>query len=447
MPPVTKGALVLLGFAFIFVCRVEFLLHAESAQTLPAYIGSTHTIEGTVSADPDVRDTSVRVNLVSLSTASTTLSGVLLAVLPKGTSVAYGDRITVTGALTAPQAFMTDTGRVFDYASYLRVQGIAVLMQKAKVVSRTQGGLSLRGSLYALKHAYEHSLERLLPAQDAALLEGILLGERRGLPAALTQAFIIASLIHVVVLSGYNISIVAEATLRSLRFLPRTLSYVVGVVLMVLFIVMTGAGSTSLRAGLMALVAIVARFMRRPTVAMRSLVFAAAFLALYNPLIVLYDPSFILSILATFGLITLAPFVESHLPRFLLAHEQVRSIAASTIAVQLYVLPALLYYTGVLSFVALPANLLTLPFIPFAMLMGFVAGLVGFISPAVALVPAMLSDLVLRWMMLVAHTAASVPLSYAVIPPFGGGILVAVYVPLTALALAAYTKSNLASRA
>lgn len=443
----TKAALLLLLFAVLLGARVEFLWRTEAAQTLPRYIGTTQAVTGTIAADPDVRDSGVRVNLSVQSIASTTGSGMLLVVLPKGTKVAYGDTLTVRGPISAPETFLTDTGRVFDYPGYLRVRGVRAMMERAALVSRATAGASVVGSLYALKHAFERSIERVLPAQDAALLEGILLGERRGLSDALTAAFVVASLIHVVVLSGYNISIVAEATLRSLRFLPRTLGYVLGVVLMVAFVLMTGAGSTSLRAGIMALVAILARYLHRNAVAMRSLVFAAAALVLINPLVVLYDPSFILSVLATFGLITLAPWVEARLPRLFRKHEQIKSITASTVAVQLYVLPALLYYIGTLSFVALPANLATLPFIPFAMLMGFVAGLVGFVHPLLGLVPALLSDLVLRWMMLVAQTAANLPLSHATIPPFSEWVLLALYVPLTFAALTAFAKSNLASRA
>jgi len=440
MPRATKVSLLLLLFAAALSLRLELLFSHERGETLPRYIGTMQTLAGVVATDPDVRDASVRVNLAVKKINGAPASGVALVVLPRGTEAAYGDTLVVRGAITAPQPFLTDTGRVFDYPGYLRVQGVLAMMQNATVAAHIRGGWSLRGLLYSIKHAFEHSLERLLPPQDAALLEGIVLGERRGLPAALTTAFIIASLIHVVVLSGYNISIVADATLRALRFLPRTLGYGAGIALMVLFIVMTGAGSTSLRAGIMALIAIVARYLRRPALAMRSLAFAGALLVLWNPLVALFDPSFVLSMLATLGLIMLSPWVESKLPRILTVHPHVRSVAASTIAVQLYVLPALIYYTGVLSFVALPANILTLPLIPFAMLTGFIAGLLGLVHPLLGVVPALMSDLVLRWMMFVAQAAAALPLSHAVIPAFPAWVAVLIYVPLTLAARYAYLK-------
>ncbi len=440
MPKAPALAVGVLCFALLFIVRVEFLFSSEAAQSLPRYIGSVVMLEGVVSADPDVREAAVRVMVRVHGVDDVSGSGTLLAVLPKGTAVSYNDTVVLRGALETPRAFLTDTGRVFDYPGYLRVRGVSALMQKAVLVERIESNPTVFGLLYSAKHAFERSIERILPAQDAHLLEGILLGERRGLSEELTTAFIIASLIHVVVLSGYNISIVAEAVLRATGFLPRTAQYMLGIGLMLFFVLMTGAGSTSLRAGIMALIAVLARYLRRPAVALRALAAAGVVLVLLNPLVVLYDPSFILSFLATFGLITLAPAIEQRLRPFLGGFPQLQSIAASTIAVQMYILPALLYYTGVLSLVALPANLVALPFIPFAMLFGFVAGLLGFIHPLLGLLPALLSDLALRWLMFVAQTASVLPLSHITIPPFPWVVAALVYVPLTWLAVRIYLR-------
>jgi competence protein ComEC len=192
----------------------------------------------------------------------------------------------------------------------------------------------------------------------------------------------------------------------------------------------------------MGIIAILAQYMRRRAVAMRSLIAAAAAMALWNPLILLHDTSFILSVLATFGLITLSPFVEEYLgwiPRW--NYFDVRAIAASTIAVQIFILPALLYFMGVLSFVALPANIVTLPVVPFAMLFGFFAGLLGLVHPMLGLPFALVADMPLRWMMLVANTAEALPFSSATIAAFPAWVVIAVYIPLTAAAMHAYRQN------
>jgi len=268
-----------------------------------------------------------------------------------------------------------------------------------------------------------------------------LLGEKRGMPDALNHAFIVSGLVHVVVLSGYNISVVAEWVMRALAFLPQALGLSLGGAVIVLFALMTGGSSTAVRACLMSLVAILGRYLQRPTSAMRSLLAAAVAMALWNPLSTLYDPSFILSVLATFGLITLSSTVENKL-KWLPEKFGVRSIAASTISVQIYVLPALLYFTGVLSFVSLPANILALPVVSLAMLLSFIAGMLALISPILAFLPGVAADLLLRWMIFVAQTATAIPFSSTIVAQFSPWIIAACYVPLTALAIHLYLRNK-----
>jgi competence protein ComEC len=164
-------------------------------------------------------------------------------------------------------------------------------------------------------------------------------------------------------------------------------------------------------------------------------------MVLWNPPIFFHDPSFILSILATFGLITLSPKVETYLT-WVPGRLGLRSIAASTVAVQLFVLPALLYMTGVLSLFALPANILALPAVAYAMLAGFLAGIVGLLNPLLALPFAVLGDVLLRWIMFVAQVASGLPLSGFVVPAFPLWIAAAVYIPLTIFALRMYSASQ-----
>src|SRR6185437_17155865 len=106
-------------FIVALIARLELLWHTEASQTLAGAINTTQVVAGKVITDPDVRDRSVRVNLAVQTIASSTNSGTVLVVLPKNTHVAYGDALVVRGAVEAPAAFVTDTGRIFDYPEYL----------------------------------------------------------------------------------------------------------------------------------------------------------------------------------------------------------------------------------------------------------------------------------------------------------------------------------------
>lgn len=427
---------LILGFALGL--RAWFACAVQDTELLP-YVGSMAVVRGVVADDPDVRATSVRVSVEVAAINTVRASGRMLAVLPRDVSVQYGDTVSLRGVFEEPQSFETPTGRVFDYPGYLRARGISAVMQRAALQSVEEGSAGVLRTLYQVKHAFERALERVMHEPMAALMEGFLLGEKSGLPKSLTQAFVISGLIHVVVLSGYNIGVVSEWTLRFFALLFRRRTALASAALVVvLFALMAGGGMATARAAVMGLIAILARYLNRPTIALRSLFFAAVAMVLYNPL-VLFDVGFVLSVLATFGLIALGNWTETKLGW--LPAGGVRSTAATTIAVQLFVLPALLYYTGVLSFVSVPVNVLVLPFIPLAMLLGFVAGLLALIHPFLALLPALAADVLLRAMIWCAETAASLPLASAVVPTFPAWVAVSLYVPLTAWAISRYRRT------
>ncbi|HEY4501624.1 MAG TPA: ComEC/Rec2 family competence protein [Candidatus Paceibacterota bacterium] len=423
--------------------RWELLRYWEDKSSLVGFADRAAVVAGRVSGDPDRRATSLRVPITVEAINGQSAFGHLLAVLPRETSLEYGDRVEVRGLIELPQAFETDTGRVFDYPGYLRVRGLSVVMQRAVLREHTPE-FALLQPLYRLKHAFEHALESVLPEPEVSLLEGMLLGERGGLPSALLQAFIIVGLVHIVVLSGSNIAIVAEGMFRLLGAvprLPRKYIFILGFAAIVLFALMTGGGAATVRAVIMGSIAIVARYLRRPEAALRALIIAAVAMVLWNPLVLWLDHGFILSVLATFGLITLSPYIETKLTRLpAWGHFNIRSIVATTLAVEIFILPALLYTSGILSFVSLPANVLVLPLLPIVMLLGFVAGLSALVHPLLGLIPALLAQVVLKVIILVAQGAAALPFASATVIPFPGWVVALVYVPITWLALRIYSR-------
>ena len=179
-------------------------------------------------------------------------------------------------------------------------------------------------------------------------------------------------------------------------FLTQTWSISLGIISIILFAIMTGAGSTIIRASIMAILALIARATGRTYAATRALLLAVFIMVILNPFILFYDVSFQLSFIATFGIIHLAPKMEKYfkwLPKIL----DLPSIAATTAAAYIFVLPFLLYKMGVLSIVALPVNILILPFIPLTMLFGFIAGLLGLVSNIIALPLTFISHLLLGY--------------------------------------------------
>lgn len=300
-------------------------------------------------------------------------------------SVVFGDVLTLQGKLRFPENFETDTGRNFDYISYLAKDEIYVTMSFARILERIPPDRKgLRRSLFEFKHSFVESFERVIPHPESALLSGILLGVRASLGDELEQDFIDTGTIHIVVLSGYNVTVVSEAIVRSLQsFLPRVASIALGGVGIILFAIITGATTTTVRASIMGLLGLFARLTRRNYEISRILLLAAFVMVLHNPFVLVFDISFQLSFLATLGLIWISPLIEEwNISKRMSQRFGIRQIFASTLATQIAVLPYLMYRIGALSIISPVVNMLVLPIIPFAMGVG---ALVGFIEMIVSL--------------------------------------------------------------
>lgn len=433
------------GLLLVFGARVLFYIHDwESSNLAPlAHNPSTAlgtgrkvVVEGEVVEDPDRRDTTVHVTIHISKLASTTVDGTLLAFLPPDTQLSYGQKVVAKGTLRVPDSFVGDNGSTFDYPHYLQVHGISALLTNAQLISKLAAPFSFKGGLYGLKHTFNNSLGKIFPPPQSALIEGILLGERRGLSPTLTGQFVAAGLIHIVILAGYVLSLVADGVLRALSILPKKFCYPLAGIFLVLFVVMIGASPSTVRACIMALVGLVARYFNRTAAALRSLAIAAGLMIVWNPPIVVWDESFIISVVSTFGLITLAPAIE-HWLAWVPEKFEARATATSTLAVQLFALPAILYYTGTLSPLALPANLAVLPALPLIMLSGFLAGLFHLIPGALgfvfAFVPALICQLLLRWILFVVSLVNAIPYASATVHQFPGWLALALYAPLIAV--------------
>ena len=120
-------------------------------------------------------------------------------------------------------------------------------------------GFWLKEKLFALKARFLSAIASVVPEPHSAFLGGVTIGAKEGLPESLQEKFRTTGVAHIVALSGYNITIVAETIMLFFSFLPQYLAIGGGVTGVILFAIMTGASATVLRASIMALLALTAR--------------------------------------------------------------------------------------------------------------------------------------------------------------------------------------------
>ena len=270
-------------------------------------------------------------------------------------------------------------------------------------------------------------ISEVVPEPEASLLGGLLLGAKESLGKEILDDFRKVGLIHIVVLSGYNITIVAETIMRVFSFLPRTLPIIFGGGSIILFAIMTGGSATVVRASIMSLIVILGKATGRMHNAALTLFIAAFLMLLHNPRILAFDPSFQLSFLATLGLVYLSPALEKYF-HFVPGKWQIRELFLSTISTQIFVMPLILYNSGNFSAVALPVNLLVLVFVPLTMLLGFLTGVWGFVSGTLSLFFGFLVSGLLYYDLKIVEFFSSLPFASFNIPSFPLWLMISMYI-------------------
>lgn len=423
------AAVLLVGVA-LGVTRFEIAALNNGDPALDQLVEGRVHIEGTIVDEPDRRETNTKLTVhIETANGEPSTSKALILVEPFQT-YAYGDRVEAIGNLTKPEGFVGDDGRYFDYKAYLGKDDIFYQMLFPEVaIVGGGGGTVVKRVLFTGKDAFLENVSKVVPEPHASLLGGLVVGAKQSLGETLLEDFRRVGIIHIVVLSGYNITLVVEFIKRVLSFIGGAATNSISVLAIALFVMMTGASATAVRAGIMGGLVILARSSGRTYDIVRALIIAGFVMVMVNPKILVFDVSFQLSFMATLGLIYLAPKLERYF-RWLPAKFQFREFATATIATQLFVLPILLSAMGEVSLVALPVNLLILGAVPITMLVGFLTGMLGFLGTAVALPLGLLTTALLSYQLFVVELFSQIPFASVSIGAFPAWGAVALYAML-----------------
>ncbi|HUT96914.1 MAG TPA: ComEC/Rec2 family competence protein, partial [Dehalococcoidales bacterium] len=274
------------------------------------------TIEGMVSADPEVRDSATHIRLsvsrINLGDEETEdwreVEGDVLLSVPRYPEYNYGDVLKVTGELEAPSQIGD-----FDYRGYLENQGIYATMYfygsgGIERIATGQGVKPLEW-IYSLRHSMAESIAEVMPEPQAALTQGVLLGIRYNIPADIKYEFSQTGTAHLLAISGLHLSIMAGILLSIGIWLfgkKRFIYIWLALGIIWLYAILTGLHPPVVRGAIMASLFLSAELLGRQRTAVTSLAFAAAIMVAIDPPI-LFDAAFQLSFLAIAGLIFIAP--------------------------------------------------------------------------------------------------------------------------------------------
>lgn len=307
-----------------------FFFHKEGS--------STAQFEGLVSSQPQIK-----FNKIVFTLGKYYVTANYLELSP-------GDKVTVTGKIEKN-----------------RITAEKVLLNKEA---------SLEGTLIKLRENLISRLDRHLPTKESGLLAGILLGSKNALSREIKDKLIATGTMHIVVVSGYNIVLIASFFLAFAKYFGRKKTTLLALFATVVYSLLVGMEPPTLRALIMGAISLLAVLTGRISSAIYSLLVACYLMLILDPGN-FTDISFQLTVSATLGIIVftkpLLGFLKT-LPSFF------KETLASTLAAQILVTPLIFYYFGNVSLMSPLVNTLVLWTIPLATLLGFILLLVSFVS-------------------------------------------------------------------
>lgn len=256
---------------------------------------------------------------------------------------------------------------------------------------------------------FADGIRRAIPEPQASLGAGFLVGQRSTLPAELDEQMKVAGLTHIVVASGYNLTILVGFARRSLLRTSKYLATMAAVLMVVSFVMVTGLSPSMTRAGLVTLMGLAAWYYGRNVHPLVLLPLAAAITAVVNPAFVWGDMGWYLSFGSFAGVLLLAPLIQRYFWGSSGEPGVLRQILVETSSAQLATMPIILYAFGTYSAYALLANMIILPLIPLTMLLTFIGGIAGTMLPAVAEIVGWPARLILTYMTTAVDRVATLP--------------------------------------
>ncbi|HYF05660.1 MAG TPA: ComEC/Rec2 family competence protein [Patescibacteria group bacterium] len=274
------------------------------------------------------------------------------------TEVTYGATIFLSGVVSHSQ------GRFIE----LRAQRVLVLSRKCNLSS-----CWYMQPLVSLRNMTKKQLVQNV-GELGTVAYSLLFGGSSGINPDIIQVFRVTGLSHVLAVSGYNISIILTALVFIRRSWGKRALVILSVTL-VIYCALSGFSASVVRATCMGVVYLIGAGIGRMYLAGHALLLAACVMVFVSPEIILFNPSFQFSFIASAGIILLAPVVLSGLWCIPKKLKKLKLQIATSLSAVLATIPLQIYLFSGFSLIAVPANLVMFMVIPLLMLLALLSSL------------------------------------------------------------------------
>jgi competence protein ComEC len=297
-----------------------------------------------------------------------------------------------------------------------------------------------RSLIEQIRQRFGAGMLSALPEPAASFGMGILIGQSTTLPKETHEDLLKVGLVHIIAVSGYNLTIILRAAVRLFGNRSKYQTMLFSVSLICVFLLLTGSSPSIVRASLVSGLSIAAWYYGRAFKPVTLILLAAAITVVANPLYIWGDIGWYLSFLAFYGVMILSPQIRFRMVPERLRENAIFGIALESVCAEIMTLPLILYVFGQMSHISLVANVVIAAFVPVAMLLAVTAGIAGTFLFQFAGWVAWPATMVLTYMLDMAHLLASIPHVFVQGLGFSLGMMIAAYATVVFFNLAMYSR-------
>lgn len=325
----------------------------------------------------------------------------------------YGDKIEFYLEYEKPSTARNYMG--FDYSNYLKTKKIFGTVnlkeEDVEIISHDNSNIILR-KIYKLRNLMKTKIEKLLPKETSGLCLGMLIGETSGIEENMQEDFRDSSLSHILAVSGANVSyiIVSITYIFNKMCLRKRLSKIISIILLILFMLLTGCTSSVNRACIMAILMLIAELLYRKSDVYNNLAISALILLIINPYSLL-DIGFQLSYMGTIGIV----FLHDKIGNFIKINNKIvkyffEMIAVTTCA-NLAIIPIMMFHFNTISLTFYFSNIIVGPILGIVVIIGFIMFFISLIFTPISSLIAIVLNLMLKFIIKIAEITANMPFS------------------------------------
>ena len=325
----------------------------------------------------------------------------------------YGDKIEFYLEYEKPSTARNYMG--FDYSNYLKTKKIFGTVnlkeEDVEIISHDNSNIILR-KIYELRNLMKTKIEKLLPKETSGLCLGMLIGETSGIEENMQEDFRDSNLSHILAVSGANVSyiIVSITYIFNKMCLRKRLSKIISIILLILFMLLTGCTSSVNRACIMAILMLIAELLYRKSDVYNNLAISALILLIINPYSLL-DIGFQLSYMGTIGIV----FLHDKIGNFIKINNKIvkyffEMIAVTTCA-NLAIIPIMMFHFNTISLTFYFSNIIVGPILGIVVIIGFIMFFISLIFTPISSLIAIVLNLMLKFIIKIAEITANMPFS------------------------------------